>query len=357
MMMSDLPMHAHPAADVDWSAWQPQSPLLLVDDEPANLQLLKRVLGDQYPLSFARNGPQALQLARTARPRLIVLDVMMPGMSGHEVLIELKRDPSTAHIPVLFCTALGQDEDEAYGLSLGAVDYVTKPISPAVLRCRIATHLALVQREELEQTRLAVIHRLGRAAEFKDNETGRHVLRMARYSRLIAQALGAPPRYCELLEAAAPMHDIGKIGIPDQILLKPGKLDEREWAVMRQHPQMGADILGDDPSDLIQMAKRIALEHHEKWDGCGYPRALRGDAISIEARIVAVADVLDALTSQRPYKPAWPWEKALQWLQEQSGKHFWPLAIDALLRQESACRQIAIEWADAPSDTPSSPAA
>lgn len=329
-----------------WAELDAPPRLLLVDDEPANLQLLRQVLEGEYRLSFARSGTEAVARARELQPRLIVLDVMMPGMTGHDVIRLLKADPTTADIPVLFCTALDADEDEATGLALGAVDYVTKPISPPVLRARIRTHLALVQRDEVERTRLEVIRRLGRAAEFKDNETGRHVIRMSHYSRLIALELGASPRYAETLLAAAPMHDIGKIGIPDAILLKPGKLDDAEWVVMRQHPQIGADIIGDDPSPLLRMARTIALQHHEKWDGSGYPHGLAGEAISVEARIVAVADVFDALTSARPYKPAWSRERALALLQEQSGRHFWPDAVQALLRRLDDIWAIHLAWRD-----------
>lgn len=320
--------------------------LLLVDDEPQNLQLLKRVLEGEYRLSFARSGEEALARAREVAPRLILLDVMMPGISGHDVLRALKADPATADIPVLFCTALGQEEDESFGLSLGAVDYITKPISPPVLRARVRTHLALVQRRELERTRLEIIRRLGRAAEFKDNETGRHVIRMSHYSRLIAETLGAPAGFCERILEAAPMHDIGKIGIPDAVLAKPGKLDAAEWAVMRRHPEIGAAIIGDDPSPLLQTARRIALEHHEKWDGSGYPHGLCGEAISAEARIVAVADVFDALTSVRPYKPAWPREQALAFLREQSGRHFWPDAVAALQARLAEVWDIHERWRD-----------
>lgn len=342
-------MNTLPPAVPAFAAWDElDAPprLLLVDDEPTNLQLLRNVLEGEYRLSFARSGTEALARVREVWPRLIVLDVMMPGMSGHEVIRALKADAATAGIPVLFCTALGADEDEAAGLALGAVDYITKPISPPVLRARIRTHLALVQRGEVERTRLEVIRRLGRAAEFKDNETGRHVIRMSHYSRLIAEALGASATYCDTLLAAAPMHDIGKIGVPDAILLKPGKLDEAEWAVMRQHPQMGADIIGEDPSPLLRMARTIALQHHEKWDGSGYPQGLRGEAISAEARIVAVADVFDALTSERPYKPAWPREQALQWLREQSGRHFWPEAVQALQNRLSEVWAVHLAWRD-----------
>lgn len=329
-----------------WAEWLGPPRLLLVDDEPINLQLLRRVLADDYQLSFARSGAEALQRVREVPPRLIVLDIMMPGMSGHDVIRALKADPATAHIPVLFCTALGAEEDETLGLELGAVDYITKPISPPVLRARIRTHLALVQSSELERTRLEIIRRLGRAAEFKDNETGHHVIRMSHYSRLIAEQLGGPPGFCDTLLHAAPMHDIGKIGTPDAILLKPGKLDAAEWAVMRQHPQIGADIIGDDPSPLLRMARTIALQHHEKWDGSGYPHGLAGEAISVEARIVAVADVFDALTSQRPYKPAWPLERALDLLRAESGRHFWPDAVQALLARIDDAWAVRQQWLD-----------
>ncbi|TSE28365.1 Cyclic di-GMP phosphodiesterase response regulator RpfG [Tepidimonas thermarum] len=329
-----------------WDGTDEPPRLLLVDDEPANLQLLRQVLQDEYRLAFARSGTEALARVREALPDLIVLDVMMPGMTGHDVLRLLKANPATAAIPVLFCTALDADEDEAAGLALGAVDYVAKPISPPVLRARIRNHLALVQRDEVERTRLEIIRRLGRAAEFKDNETGRHVIRMSHFSRLIALELGAPRPWAERLLPAAPMHDIGKIGVPDAILLKPGKLDEAEWAVMRQHPQMGADIIGDDPSPLLRMARQIALQHHEKWDGSGYPHGVRGEAISTEARIVAVADVFDALTSARPYKPAWPREQAIAWLREQSGRHFWPDAVEALLRRLDDIWAVREAWRD-----------
>lgn len=340
-------MTATETASLPWSSVDDRPRLLLVDDEPANLQLLKRVLEADYRLAFARSGEEALARVQSAPPDLVVLDVMMPGLTGHDVIRALKAAPGTASIPVLFCTALDQDEDEALGLSLGAVDYVAKPISPAVLKARIRTHLRLVQRGEIERTRLELIHRLGRAAEFKDNETGMHVIRMSHFSRLAAEALGAPAAFCDVLQAAAPMHDIGKIGIPDRILLKPGKLDEAEWAVMRRHPEIGAEILGDDPSPLIRMARRISLEHHEKWDGSGYPNALSGEAISVEARLVAVADVFDALTSARPYKAAWTNDAALGYLREQRGRHFWPEAVEALSTRLDRVREVQAAFADA----------
>lgn len=301
--------------------------LLLVDDEPVNLRVLRQVLQDDYQLVFAKNGQEALRVALEKLPALILLDIMMPDMTGLEVCEHLKQQEQTRTIPVIFVTALNDQTDEARGLEAGAVDYISKPISPAVVKARVKTHLSLVQADELRRTRLQIIQRLGRAAEYKDNETGMHVMRMSHYSQILAKASGMSDWQAEKLLNAAPMHDIGKIGIPDSIMLKPGKLTDEEFAIMKTHPQIGAEILGDDDSDLISLAKSVSLTHHEKWDGSGYPNGLAGEAIPIEGRIVALADVFDALTSKRPYKDAWPLEKALGFIQEQAGKHFDPALV------------------------------
>ena len=301
--------------------------LLLVDDEPVNLRVLRQVLQDDYQLVFAKNGQEALRVALEKLPALILLDIMMPDMTGLEVCEHLKQQEQTRIIPVIFVTALNDQTDEARGLEAGAVDYISKPISPAVVKARVKTHLSLVQADELRRTRLQIIQRLGRAAEYKDNETGMHVMRMSHYSQILAKASGMSDWQAEKLLNAAPMHDIGKIGIPDSIMLKPGKLTDEEFAIMKTHPQIGAEILGDDDSDLISLAKSVSLTHHEKWDGSGYPNGLAGEAIPIEGRIVALADVFDALTSKRPYKDAWPLEKALEFIQEQAGKHFDPALV------------------------------
>ncbi|WP_430460646.1 HD-GYP domain-containing protein [Thalassolituus sp. LLYu03] len=305
-----------------------QPTLLLVDDEPANLQVLKNILEDHYRLLFARDGQRALTLAASGRPDLILLDVMMPDLSGHDVCRQLKTNADTAHIPVIFVSALAQVEDEALGFELGAVDYITKPVRPAIVRARIKTHLSLVRTDELRKTRLSVVQRLGRAAEYKDNETGRHIIRMSLFSQIMARRLGFGEQYLDDLLNAAPMHDIGKIGIPDAILLKPGKLDPDEWAIMQTHARIGAEIIGDDGSRLLNMAREIALCHHEKWDGSGYPQGLQGESIPVEARIVAIADVFDALTSERPYKKAWSIEDATALIRGQSGQHFDPSLVD-----------------------------
>jgi putative two-component system response regulator len=305
--------------------------LLLVDDEPANLQVLRQVLIEDYRLLFARDGHKALELAKSESPQLILLDVMMPGLSGLDVCRTLKAQAATAAIPVIFVTALADTQDEAQGFEAGAVDYISKPISPPVVRARVRTHLSLVRAEELRETRLQIVQRLGRAAEYKDNETGWHVLRMSHYSRILALAAGFSEHEADDLLHAAPMHDVGKLGIPDAVLQKPGPLDEGEWETMKRHPEIGAEILGEHEGGLLAMARRVALAHHEKWDGSGYPNGLAGEAIPIEARIVAIADVFDALTSVRPYKQAWPVEKAVEFLREQSGRHFDPSLVEVFI--------------------------
>jgi putative two-component system response regulator len=308
-----------------------QTKILIVDDEPLNLKVLKQVLQDNYRLSFAKNGMDALELVKKEKPSLILLDVMMPGMTGFEVCRKLKNDPETNTIPVIFVTALAEEADEAEGFAAGGVDYINKPISPALVRARIKTHLSLVHIDELKRTHLELIQRLGRAAEYKDNETGMHVIRMSHTSGRIALQMGLDASFAELLVDAAPMHDIGKIGIPDSVLLKPGKLDAEELKTMRTHPQIGAQILDNSTSPLIKLAHTVALYHHEKWDGTGYPFGLKGEDIPIEARIVAVADVFDALLSKRPYKEPWPIEKAVEEIQSQINRHFDPAVVEAMM--------------------------
>jgi len=320
--------------------------LLLVDDEPTNLRVLRTVLQEQYRLLFAKSGEEALQLLQKEQPDLILLDVMMPGLTGFDVCARLKANPVTSAIPVIFVTALKDEMDETKGFELGAVDYITKPISPAVVRARVKTHLSLVQAQELKQTRLQVIQRLGRAAEYKDNETGLHVMRMSHYAQVIALAYGFSEQKAEDLLHAAPMHDIGKIGIADNILLKPGKLTADEYKEMQKHPLIGAEIIGDCDSDLLKMAKAVALYHHEKWDGSGYPFGLSGEQIPIEARIVALSDVFDALTSARPYKQAWTIEETLQHIRAQKGQHFEPVLVDLLEQNLQHILEIKQRWAE-----------
>jgi putative two-component system response regulator len=314
--------------------------ILVVDDVPENIDLLSAVLRPFYKVKAALNGERALKIASSdPMPDLILLDVMMPELDGHEVCRRLKSNAQTSNIPVIFVTAKNQEEDEKAGLELGALDYMSKPISPAIVLARVHTQLALYDQsrhleslveertEQLHQTRLEIIRRLGRAAEFKDNETGLHVIRMSHYSRLMAEALDRGDEWTELIFNASPMHDIGKIGIPDSVLLKPGKLNDEEWAIMRPHPQLGASIIGDHDNELMQMSKEIALSHHEKWDGSGYPNGLKGEEIPLSGRIIAIADVFDALTTARPYKEAWTVEDAVKLIDENSGSHFDPSLV------------------------------
>ena len=320
----------------------PKQCVLVVDDSPENIDLLSEILRDDYRVRVATSGEKALKIVYSDEPPdLILLDIMMPGISGLEICRRLKANPDRRRIPIIFVTAMSSTEDERRGLEIGAVDYITKPISPPIVMARVRTHLALYDQSrelanmvaqrttELLTTRQQIIRRLGRAAEFKDNETGNHVLRMSHYARLIALAHGLGEESAGIIFNTAPMHDIGKIGIPDAILLKPGKLDAAEWEVMYQHPIMGAEIIGKHDNELLETARIIALTHHEKFDGSGYPQGLTGEAIPLEGRIVAIADVFDALVSVRPYKPALPLETALQYFDEQSGRHFDPTLLVA----------------------------
>ncbi|MBB3119675.1 HD domain-containing phosphohydrolase [Pseudoduganella violacea] len=328
-----------------------KQPLILaVDDEAGNLQLLRQILQDHYRLVFAKDGQRALELARQEQPNLILLDVMLPGMTGYEICRALKADGATAAIPVIFVTALSDPADEVIGFEAGAVDYITKPLSPPIVRARVRTHLSLVRIDELRETRLQIVQRLGLAAEYKDNETGLHVIRMSHYARLLGVAAGLNEAEADDLLHAAPMHDVGKIGIPDRILQKPGKLDADEWKIMQSHAAIGAEIIGEHTHGMLRLARNIALSHHEKWDGSGYPKGLKGEEIPLEGRIVAIADVFDALTSARPYKRAWPLEEALNYLREQRGQHFDAALVDLFLAQIEQVDAIRLRWAEQESE-------
>lgn len=338
---------------------QEQSTILLVDDVADNLDLLNEVLSPHYRTRVALSGEKALKIAFSANPPdLILLDIMMPGLNGYQVCAQLKRNPDTRGIPVIFVTAMNEVEDERHGLEVGAVDYIFKPVSPAIVLARVRTHLALYDRNrelerqvrertaELFNTRQQIIHRLGRAAEFRDNETGNHIIRMSHFCRLIGSAAGLGKRSVEILYHAAPMHDVGKIGIPDHILLKPGPLDAAEWTIMRRHPEIGAEIIGQHSDELLQAARTIALCHHEKWDGSGYPRGLKGRDIPLMARIAALADVFDALTTARPYKKPWAVEEAIAYVEGQAGAHFDPALMEPFRRMLPQLLAIREQFAD-----------
>lgn len=320
--------------------------ILLVDDEATNLHILRSLLQDDYKLLFAKNGQRALELTRQEKPDLILLDVMMPDLTGFDVCKLLKADDATKHIPIIFVTALADEADETQGFELGCVDYISKPINPSIVRSRVKTHLQLVHMDELKQSRLQVVQRLGLAAEYKDNETGLHVIRMSHVSRLIAEAAGFSEKAQEEILHAAPMHDIGKIGIPDAILSKPGKLTPEEWEVMKTHPSIGGRIIGEDDTGLLAVARRITLYHHERWDGNGYPHGLKGEDIPVEARIIAIADVFDALINARPYKPAWPVDKAVAQINSESGTHFDPTLVECFNRVLPALIEVNEKWSE-----------
>ena len=334
--------------------------ILVVDDAPENIDVLGGILRPHYKVKAALNGEKALAIARADRPPdLILLDIMMPGMSGYQVCTLLKDNLQTRRIPVIFCTAMGEVQDETRGFESGCVDYITKPVSPPIVLARVRTHLTLYQIErtlerkvaertaDLNETRLQIIKCLGKAAEFKDDQTGHHVLRMAHYSRLLGLAAGMTEADADLLFQAAPMHDVGKIGVPDAILKKPGKLDPEEWVIMQQHVENGALILGEQKSELLSLAKIIAMTHHEKWNGSGYPNRLAGEDIPLAGRIVAIADVYDALTSVRPYKPAWPLDKVVALFQEERGRHFDPRLVDLMMPLTPQFEEIRLRYMDA----------
>ena len=343
-----------------------QATLLIVDDEPFYLEMLSELLSDDYRILVARNGEQALRRAMgRARPNLILLDITMPQMDGFEVCRKLKHNPLTRPIPVIFLTARNDVQDELKGLELGAVDYVGKPINGPLLKRRVATHLSLAERQlaleqlvqertrELQQTKDALVFSMGAMAEMRDRETGNHLLRTEHFVRLLAAALAETPDYATVLDdttidilgRAAPLHDIGKIAVPDRILQKQGPLSEDEQEEMRKHVLHGERLLDDAAGYLgetrfIQVARDIAGNHHEKWDGSGYPRGKKGEEIPLGARLMALADVYDALTSRRYYKEPIPHEKAARMIRQDSGSHFDPRVAEAFEQRQQEFLEI-----------------
>ena len=326
--------------------------VLIVDDIRENIDVLNGLLKRDYNIKFATDGKMAVTITRRFLPDIILMDIIMPEMDGFEATKILKADPLTKDIPIIFVTAKDEDFDEARGFELGAVDYITKPISPIVLKGRVKTQLALYNQKkqlskqvrektkELIEARLEIIRKLGIAAEYKDNVTGDHVIRMSKFCYHIAQAYGFDQEKMDLFLNTSPMHDIGKIGIPDKILQKPGKLDPDEWEKMKDHCRIGAEIIGDTETELMQASRIVALQHHERWNGMGYPQGLKGEDIHIYARIVAIADVFDALVSDRPYKKAWGVDEAAEYIKTEAGKHFDPEVVRAFVKALPDIRKV-----------------
>lgn len=358
--------------------------VLIVDDTPANVSLLNNILKDKYRTKIATNGEKALRLACSdATPDLILLDIMMPEMDGYEVCEQLKANPQTADIPVVFLTAKVSEEDETRGLAMGAVDYITKPISPPIVLERVKNHLMLKEARDLLQHQNQILEdkvrertkqlgelqdvameAMGALAETRDPETGNHIRRTQLYVKLLAEKLSEQERFEEylsperitLLFKAAPLHDIGKVGVPDAILLKPGKLTDDEFEIMKLHTVYGRDAIAaaetklSEPSEFLTIAKEIAYSHQEKWDGSGYPESLSGDAIPVSARVMAIADVYDALISRRVYKPPFPHGKAIQIMSEGRGTHFDPDMLDAFLEISDEWKAVAETYVDTEED-------
>jgi putative two-component system response regulator len=354
--------------------------VLVVDDTPDNLSLMSGLLKEQYRVKLANSGEKALQLARAEEaPDLILLDIMMPGLSGYDVCKILKDDPATQHIPIIFLTAMTASEEERKGLEMGAVDFITKPVNPPIMLARVSTQLqvkaaadflrdkndyldAEVQRRgrELAAIQDVTILAMASLAETRDNDTGNHIRRTQHYMRLLANQLRTHPRFSRFLDErtidilfkSAPLHDIGKVGIPDRILLKPGRFEPHEFEIMKTHCKLGRDAIQHAEDQLglevefLYYAKEIAYSHQEKWDGSGYPEGWAGDAIPISARLMAVADVYDALISRRVYKEGMPHEKAVSIIAEGRGQHFDPDIVDAFLALTEQFRAVALEFAD-----------
>ncbi len=346
--------------------------ILVVDDTKTNIEVLEGILGNDYEVFVALNGRKALVLAEKVKPDLILLDVMMPEMDGYETLRQMRASGLVNDTPVIFLTAKADSKSEQIGLNLGAVDYITKPFNPDLVRLRIKNQLEFKhQRDNLhdivdEQTRVlrktlnVMLTCLGALAEHRDTDTGEHIKRTQVLVQMLAQKLRNHPRFFEAIPnqeyvdyyaSAAPLHDIGKVGIPDEILRKPGRLDENERNIMSEHPQIGYDVLvratrelGGHP--LVKIAADITLYHHERWDGLGYPMKKKGDEIPVGARLMAVADVYDALVSRRPYKEPFPHDVAVNEIKKGSGTQFDPDVVDAFVSFESILPSIYEKYRD-----------
>ncbi|PPU14964.1 two-component system response regulator [Xanthomonas arboricola pv. corylina] len=322
----------------------PHRPLLCVDDESSNLATLRQLLRDDFPLVFAKSGGEALEAVLRHAPALILLDVELPDMDGYAVARTLKQQPASTAIPILFVTSRSSEHDERTGLEAGAADYVSKPYSPALLKARIATQLKLAENARLAQHYRDAIHLLGTAGQGQDADTGAHIWRMAAYAQVLAEQVGWSAQRAQLLQDAAPLHDAGKIAVPGNILHKPDALDEHERSVVRQHPQVGHDLLRHGRGPVFQLAAEIALHHHECWDGSGYPDGLAGEAIPESARIVSVADVFDALCGRRAYKAPWTVGDAMRKLDSMAGKQLEPRLVQQFREALPQVLQIMDAW-------------
>ena len=333
--------------------------ILIVDDIKTNLDILISALGDEYKLGVAMNGNKAIDYIKRNHPDLVLLDVMMPGLNGFEVCHKLKEDPITCKISIIFITAVDAPVEKAKGFELGAVDYITKPFDAVEVKARVETHLKLKlyqealknqniileekvreRTKELEETKIEILERLCLAVEYRDNETGQHINRLRAYCMIMGEALGLDSAECNNISLASSMHDIGKIGIPDPILFKQGKLTKEEMTIMRTHTTIGARILSDGKSKLLQIAETISLTHHEKWNGTGYPNGLKKEEIPLVGRITGICDSFDALISERPYKKAWPVEKAFEEIQNESGTHYDPKLVELFVKSKAEFSEI-----------------
>ncbi len=354
----------------------PKPRLLIVDDTPTNIKILNDLLRDDYRIAVATSGPRALELAwGEETPDLVLLDVMMPDMDGYEVIRQLRAAPRTREVPVIFVTSLSEEEDEAKGLALGAVDYITKPFRAGLVKARVRNHLELKRHRddlaamvrertaELSLTKAVTIESLATLAETRDPETGGHIRRTQNYVRILAERLRTehPAQWdldeetVELLFLSAPLHDVGKVGVPDHILLKPDRLTPEEFAIMQRHTIYGRDALALAEARLgqnsfLRLGAEIAYTHHERWDGSGYPQGLAGEAIPLSGRLMALADVYDALISRRVYKLPYPHTQAVTIIVQGRGAHFDPAVVDAFLADAERFRATAIEHADFPEE-------
>lgn len=345
--------------------------ILIAEDTPANVDILLDALSDKYDTSVALDGETALRCVGDVKPDLILLDVVMPGMDGYEVCRRLKASEETRDIPVIFLTSLTMADDEARGLRMGAVDYIAKPFSPKIVEARVHSHMELNRyRRHLERmvadrtsdltiTREATIQSMAILAKFRDPETGGHIQRTRSYVESLVRYLHdftqfaevLDPESIELISQSAPLHDIGKVGVPDRILLKPGRLTPEEWAEMKKHPLYGSEVIKRTerllgPNSFLRFAREITECHHERWDGTGYPNGLSGNDIPISARAMAIADVYDALTSERPYKEAMTHQEAFREIIDGSGTHFDPEMVSAFRTLQYEFESIAKKYRD-----------